>query len=86
MKRFYKIAGNAESKPVRLVASLVLAFVVMLFINGFIGSMGGFPAFIAFSIVFFLLRTLVGNGSRMTHQLAMTSRREVIYFLFEYSV
>ncbi len=38
----------------RLIASVVLAFVVMLFINGFIGSMGGMPAFMAFLMIFYL--------------------------------
>lgn len=86
MKRFYKIAGNAGSKPSRLLASVVLSFMVMLFINGFIGSMGGFPAFIAFLLVFFRLRSLVGEGSCITHQLAMTSRREVVSLLVGYSL
>lgn len=86
MKRFYKISGNAESKPMRLLASVVLAFVVMLFINGFIGGMGGFPAFLAFLLVFYLLRTVTSAGNRITHQLAMSSRREVRYLLVDYAV
>lgn len=53
MKQFYRITRNTESKPSRLIASVVLAFIVMLFVNGFIGGMGGFPTFIAFAVLFF---------------------------------
>ena len=49
MKQFYRITRNTESKPSRLIASVVLAFIVMLFVNGFIGGMGGFSSFIAFA-------------------------------------
>lgn len=85
MKQFYRIAGCIDGKPVRLLTSIGLSFTVMLFINGFIGSMGGFPVFLAFGLVFFLLRTLVSDGNRITHQLAMTSRQEVGHLLFDYS-
>ena len=53
MKQFYKITRNTESKPSRLIASIVLAFIVMVFVNGFIGGMGGFPTFISFAVLFF---------------------------------
>ena len=64
MKQFYRITRNTESKPSRLIASVVLAFIVMLFVNGFIGGMGGFPTFIAFAVLFFLLRTRIGDGNQ----------------------
>jgi cbb3-type cytochrome oxidase subunit 3 len=48
-----------DNDSMRLIASAVLAFVVMLFINGFIGSMGGFPTFIAYVLTFYQLRTMV---------------------------
>lgn len=86
MKQFYRITRNTESKPSRLIASIVLAFIVMLFVNGFIGGMGGFPTFIAFAVLFFWLRTLIGDGNQITHQLTMTSKREVSYLLITYSV
>lgn len=86
MKHFYKIASGVENQPSRLLASVGLAFVVMTFINGFVGSMGGFPAFLAFVLCFFLLRTIVSEGNRLTHHLAMTSRREIAYLLWDYSV
>ncbi|WP_432628816.1 hypothetical protein, partial [Brotaphodocola sp.] len=79
MKQFYKITRNTESKPSRLIASIVLAFIVMVFVNGFIGGMGGFPTFIAFAVLFFWQRTLIGDGNQITHQIAMTSRREVLH-------
>lgn len=84
MKRFYKISSNVESKPIRLLAAVVLAALVMLFINGFIGSMGGIPAFIAFLMTFYLLRTVMSTGNRISHQLAMNSRREIGYLLIDY--
>lgn len=84
MKMFYRLSCNAPSKPFRLIASTVLAFVVMVFINGFIGSMGGFPAFIAFLTVFYLLRSVTGAGNRIMHHLAMTSRRELFILFFDY--
>ena len=85
MKVFYRLSSNAPSKPFRLIASTVLAFTVMVFINGFIGSMGGFPAFIAFLTVFYLLRSVTGTGNRIMHHLAMTSRRELAVLFFDYS-
>ena len=86
MKQFYRITRNTESKPSRLIASVVLAFIVMLFVNGFIGGMGGFPTFIAFAVLFFLLRTRIGDGNQITHQLTMTSKREISYLLITYAV
>lgn len=72
MRRFYKISEPIESKPARLVASVVLAAVIMTFINGFIGGMGGIPAFIAFFAVFFSLRVLVSAGERVTFRQDLT--------------
>ena len=77
MKKFYRITRNTESKPSRLIASIGLAFVGMMFVTGFIGGMGGFPTFIAFAIMFFWLRTVIGDGNQITHQISMTSRAEV---------
>lgn len=53
------VVGNEKDGPRRLIISVVLAFIVMLFINGFIGSMGGVPAFLAFLLMFYLTRTHV---------------------------
>lgn len=86
MKKFYRITRNTESKPSRLIASIGLAFVVMMFVNGFIGGMGGFPTFIAFAIMFFWLRTVIGDGNQITHQISMTSRAEVTHLLMLYSL
>lgn len=72
MKRFYEIREPIEGKPARLVASVVLAIIIMTFINGFIGGMGGIPAFIAFFAVFYSLRVLVGAGSRVAYREGLT--------------
>ena len=64
MKYDKKEPETMEADPMRLLVSAILAFTVMLFINGFVGSMGGFPAFVAFTLVFFRIRTRAGmeNG------------------------
>ncbi len=84
MKKFYRIAWSIESTPAHLAGSLVLSFGVMLFINGFIGSMGGIPAFTAFLLVFYVQRGLVLSGDRISHQLAMDSRTEIRFMLLRY--
>ena len=64
MKYDKKEPETMDADPMRLLVSAILAFTVMLFINGFVGSMGGFPAFVAFTLVFFRIRTRAGmeNG------------------------
>ena len=86
MKFFYKLSGNVQSKPSRLIISVLFSFLVMTFVNGFIGGVGGFPVFLAFIIVFYLLRNVMGEGNRLTHQMAMTSRREIMYWMRNYCV
>ena len=51
MKFFYKLSGNVQSKPSRLIISVLFSFLVMTFVNGFIGGVGGFPVFLAFIVV-----------------------------------
>ena len=51
MKYDKKEPETMDADPMRLLVSAILAFTVMLFINGFVGSMGGFPAFVAFRLV-----------------------------------
>ena len=86
MKLFYKLSGNVQSKPSRLFLSILLSFLVMTFVNGFIGGVGGFPVFLSFGIVFYQLRNVMGEGNRLTHQMAMTSRREIVYWMRNYCV
>ena len=64
MKYDKKEPETMDADPMRLLVSAILAFTVMLFINGFVGSMGGFPAFVAFTLEFFRIRTRAGieNG------------------------
>ena len=64
MKYDKKEPETMDADPMRLLVSAILAFTVMLFINGFVGSMGGFPAFVAFTLIFFRIRTRAGmeNG------------------------
>ena len=86
MKHIYHVSWKLDSSPVHLLWSLIFALYVMFFINGFIGSMGGVPAAIAFFCVYFLLRSMMMRGQRITHQLAMTSRGEVLHAFLHYTV
>lgn len=86
MKKFYRISWNIDSTPTHLGCSILLAIYVMGFINIFIGSMGGIPAFTAFVIVYYLLRGLVLDGSRISHMLAIESRTKVKYLILNYGI
>lgn len=57
MKQVTTLSEEDNRGPRRLIVSVILALVVMLFINGFIGSMGGAPAFLAFSFIFYWVRS-----------------------------
>ena len=83
---FYKLSGNVQSKPSRLLLSILFSFLVMTFVNGFIGGVGGFPVFLSFGIVFYQLRNVMREKNRLTHQMAMTSRREIVYWMRNYCV
>lgn len=62
MWNFFRNLWRVQSKPSHLCASVLLAFSVMLFINGFVGSMGGMPVFIGFFTVYYVLRKSVLAG------------------------
>ena len=68
MKYDKKEPETMDADPMRLLVSAILAFTVMLFINGFVGSMGGFPAFVAFTLVFFRIRTRAGMENGGMHR------------------
>jgi hypothetical protein len=85
MKR-YKVFGRRHSDPMRLIASVILAFVVMLFINGFIGSMGGFPAFIAFMLTFYRLRTVSRIREADLGKPDVSKEREIAWLMADYSL
>lgn len=57
MKQEKIVSTDSRDGTGRLIVSVVLAFIVMLFINGFIGSMGGVPTFLAFLVMFYMTRT-----------------------------
>lgn len=86
MKFFYKLSGNVQSKPSRLLLSILFSFLVMTLVNGFIGGVGGFPVFLSFGIVFYQLRNVMRERNRLTHQMAMTSRGEIVYWMRNYCV
>lgn len=86
MKKFYRISGNVNSSLLHLGESIVLAFVIMMFVNLFIGGMGGIPVFAGFLLEFYLLRATVIAGNRISHQLALESRTEVRYYFANYAL
>ncbi len=86
MRQFYRMTENTQSKPSHLIVSIVLAFAVMVFVNGFIGGMGGFPTFIAFVSMFFWLRTRCVQKDGITHSDKADGRRYVARMLCEYSL
>ena len=85
MKYDKKEPETMDADPMRLLVSAILAFTVMLFINGFVGSMGGFPAFVAFTLVFFRIRTRAGmeNGGM---QQELSDRQITGRLLWKYAV
>lgn len=86
MKKFYRISWNVDSPPLHLFSSIILSIYIMLFINTFIGSMGGIPAFIAFMAVYYILRGMIIAGNRISHQLAMESKVEIRYLMVNYGI
>ena len=86
MKRWYQVLEPIESKPTRLVASAVLSIIVMTFINGFIGGMGGIPAFIAFVVVFYRLRVLVSAGKSVAFREGLSDRGAVCGMMAYYGL
>lgn len=85
MRKFYRISGNVESPLAHMAASVVLSFLVMMFVNVFIGGMGGIPVFAAFLMQFYFLRAVAIAGNRISHQLAMDSGAEVLYYFANYA-
>ena len=45
-----------------------------------------FPYFLLLLLFFYLLRNVMGEGNRLTHQMTMTSRREIMYWMRNYCV
>lgn len=86
MKRFYHLSGNINSSLTHLGASILAAFFAMLFVNVFIGGMGGIPVFAAFFLEYYLLRAMVLAENRIGHHLTMESKAEVRYYLIYYAV
>lgn len=84
MRKFYTISWNVDSTPAHLGCSILLSIYVMGFINIFIGSMGGIPAFTAFVVIYYLLRAMIIAGNRISHMLAIDSKTEIRYMFFNY--
>lgn len=86
MKHYYRISWNLENTTVHLAISVFLSVFVMFFINICIGSMGGIPALIAFLLIFYMQRGMVIAGNRISHQLAMDSKKELRYMMASYAI
>jgi len=86
MKKFLRISWGADSTPIHLLGAVILAFLVMIYINTVIGSLGGVPAFIAFLFVYFLVRSVQSSGNRISHFIGISSKQEVAYLLRAYAI
>lgn len=86
MKKYYRISMNWNSSPVLLMISVAMSLFVMMFINGFMGSLGGIPALVGFFTVVYLLRGMVNDGNCISHQLSMTSKSEVLFLFLNYEI
>lgn len=86
MKRYYAISRNANPSPLFLMFSLGIALYIMLFINGFMGSLGGIPAAVGSFSMIYMLRGIVNDGNYLSHQLTMSSRSEVRYLFLNYAL
>ena len=86
MKKFYSISWNVDSTPAHLGCSILFSIYIMAFINVFIGSMGGIPAFTGFVVVYYLLRAMILAGNRISHMLAIESKTEIKYLFFNYGI
>ena len=86
MKKYYRISMNWNSSPVLLMISVAMSLFVMMFINGFMGSLGGIPALVGFFTVVYLLRGMVNDGNCISHQLSMTSKSEVLFLFLNYAL
>ncbi len=75
-----------KALELHLAGSVLLAFLVMLFINEFIGSMGGIPAFLSFLAAFYIQRRAVLSGGRTSRRLAQDSKKEIRMMLVRYAV
>lgn len=84
MKKFYRISWNVESTPGHLFTSIALSLYVMFFVNTFIGSMGGIPAFGGFLVGYYMLKAMVLTKNRISHTLAIESKTKVKYLIFNY--
>lgn len=86
MKRFYTISWGIDGSVAHFIRSAIISFLVMEFINTFIGGIGGVAALSGFFVAFYLLRSLIMNEKRISHQFAMDSKTELKYFLKEYII
>lgn len=85
MKKFLRLAWGADSTPLGLLGSVILSFLVMLYINTFIGGFGGIPAFVAYTVVFFLIRSVQISRNRISHFVAISSGTELRYIYVSYA-
>lgn len=86
MRRYYRISRNVNNTVSHLTASFFLSLYVMWFVNVFIGSVGGIPAFLGFFGVYYCLRSIILPGNRLGHQLTLESRDEIRCFFINYGL
>lgn len=84
MKNFYKSLLKVNNTPAHLGVTFILSFFVMLFINIFIGSLGGIPAMVSFFTVYYVFRGMVLSGRRTEGEILLESTNQIKYILLNY--
>lgn len=86
MKKFYIMSSSLDGSISHFLISVGISFLVMGFVNTFMGGVGGVAVFFGFFLAFYLLRTLAVNGKFLSNQLAINSRTKVKYLLRSYVI
>ncbi len=85
MKKFLRLSWGADSTPIRLLGAIVLSFMVMIYVNTAVGTFGGIPLFVAFALIFYLIRSVFVAGNRICHFTAITSDKELGRLFLSYA-
>ena len=83
MKKLNLILKDASASPEHLVISIIFSLYVMEFVNLFIGSMGGIPAFMGSLAVYYMLALAVKTESEAQKGKA-ADKTQIKNFLINY--
>ncbi len=86
MIRYFRLKRKDDATIEHIVVSLLLATYCMVFSNELIGGMGGLPMWLGMMLAYYLTRQFAMDKSDITHQLAITRKTEIKYYLKGYSL